>query len=93
MRLTGFRQALANDDFKVRTLQKIAQCLNVDISVLLKDVEIENINDIASECQNCKLKDSIIESKNQIIKEQETLIQQMQNFIEQSNFSSDGAKK
>ncbi len=83
MSLTGFRQALANDDFKVRTLQKIAQCLNVDISVLLK--EIESINDTTAECPNCKLKDDIIERKNQIIKEQETLIQQMQNFIEKTN--------
>lgn len=92
MSLTGFRQALANDDFKVRTLQKIAQCLNVDISVLLKEIEIESINDTTAECPNCKLKDDIIERKNQIIKEQETLIQQMQNFIEQRNFSPDGKK-
>ena len=85
MSLTGFRQALANDDFKVRTLQKIAKCLNVDISVLLKEIEIESLNDTTAECPNCKLKDDIIESKNQIIKEQEILIQQMQNFIEKTN--------
>ena len=85
MSLTGFRQALSNDDFKIRTLQKIAQYLNVDISVFLKEAQIENLEQTSSECQNCKIKDSIIESKNQIIKEQETLIQQMQNFIEKSS--------
>jgi len=84
MSLTGFRQALANDDFKISTLQKIAQCLKVDISVFLKEIELENLNNTDTECENCKIKDSIIESKNQIIKEQETLIQQMQTFIEKS---------
>ncbi|MBQ3831779.1 MAG: helix-turn-helix transcriptional regulator [Bacteroidales bacterium] len=38
MSLTGFRQALANDDFKVRTLPKIAQCINVEISFLIKEI-------------------------------------------------------
>lgn len=45
MSMTGFRQAMSNDDFKLSTLLNIAKILNVDISYFIKEESTDLIQE------------------------------------------------
>lgn len=57
MSMTGFRQAMANDDFKVSTLFNIADFLKIDIQYFFKDSYTNDLKTFSvSEPRQTKLK-------------------------------------
>lgn len=76
MSMTGFRQAMANDDFKVSVLLQIASYFRVNITYFLSDVNISENQQrtLAAEpdiqvfsCAGCKQKLDLIEQKDALI--------------------------
>lgn len=90
MSMTGFRQALAKDDFKLSTLLKLSKALNVDICTLVKQndpikeykkLDFSENEHTYGKCDECKKRDSIIEEKNGFIADLKYTIESLKHSL------------
>ncbi len=94
MSMTGFRQAMANDDFKVSTLINIAKVLNVDIAYLVKPETQANYpdNKLVNEktvpygsCDGCNQREELLRQKDEIISDLKYMIESLKLSLEQKD--------
>lgn len=93
MSMTGFRQAMANDDFKVSTIHNIAKVLKVDVLYFFQESASydRNISSLAEpltinqKCEICRSKDEIIKQKEQTIEDLKFTIENLKSLIMQKD--------
>lgn len=89
MSMTGFRQAMANNDFKVSTLQKIADYLKVDLKYFIDN----NINEISFNKDNVLQEPYSSSSKPEPISQNDLLIKQKDDIISDLKYTIESFKK
>jgi len=82
MSMTGFRQAMANDDFKVSTLQKIADYLKVDIIWFFTKDSDQDSSDYVLNDPKESYKTEVLIQKDLLLKQKDELIQDLKYTIE-----------
>lgn len=94
MSMTGFRQAMSNDDFKLSTLLNIAKILNVDITYFIKEESTDLIqeNKLVNDksiyigfCEKCNQKDEFIKQKDEIISDLKYMIDNLKQSLTQKD--------
>jgi transcriptional regulator with XRE-family HTH domain len=89
MSMTGFRQAMSNNDFKVSTLQKIADYLKVDIKYFIDDT----INEISFNNNNVLEEPGITYRRSEPLSQNDLLIKQKDDIIADLKYTIESLKK